>query len=69
MRARLFAISSALVLALFVSACGHKQASLHVADANNIGGYVDAGPITYQMQISRIERGALAVLREVAAPA
>ena len=54
MRARLFAISSALVLALFVSACGHKQASLHVADANNIGGYVDAGPITYQLQISRI---------------
>ncbi len=43
-----------LTLALGVSACGHKQAHPHVADANNIGGYVDAGPITYQLQISRI---------------
>lgn len=55
MRARrLWTVACALTLALGVSACGHKQAHPHVADANNIGGYVDAGPITYQMQISRV---------------
>jgi hypothetical protein len=43
-----------LTLALGVSACGHKQAHPHIADANNLGGYVDAGPITYQLQISRV---------------
>jgi hypothetical protein len=42
-----------LVLALGVSACGHKQAHPSVADANNNGGYVDAGPVTYQVEISR----------------
>jgi hypothetical protein len=30
-----------------VSACGHKQAHPNFADANNNGGYVDAGPVTY----------------------
>ena len=54
MRRRLWTIASVLTLALGVTACGHKQAHPHTADANNIGGYVDAGPITYQLQISRI---------------
>ncbi len=43
----------ALLLALGLAACGHKQAHPTVADANNDGAYVDAGPVTYQMQISR----------------
>ena len=30
-----------------------KQAHPTVADANNNGGYVDAGPVTYQLQVSR----------------
>jgi hypothetical protein len=51
---RLWTIASALILAFGVAACGHKQAHPTVADANNIGGYVDAGPLTYQLQISRI---------------
>jgi hypothetical protein len=51
---RLWIAVSALTLALGLTACGHKQAHPHNADANNIGGYVDAGPITYQLQLSRI---------------
>jgi hypothetical protein len=51
---RLWTALSALTLAIGIAACGNKQAHPHVADANNIGGYVDAGPITYQLQISRI---------------
>jgi hypothetical protein len=51
---RLWTIVCALTLALGVAACGHKEAHPHVANANNNGGYVDAGPITYQLQISRI---------------
>jgi hypothetical protein len=43
-----------LALALGLAACGHKQAHPSVADANNDGGYVDAGPVTYQLQVSRI---------------
>jgi hypothetical protein len=50
---RLRIATCALVLALGLAACGHKQAHPSVADANNNGGYVDAGPITYQLQISR----------------
>jgi hypothetical protein len=50
-----------LVLVLGLAACGNHhphfaagQASgQDEADANNNGGYVDAGPITYQLQISR----------------
>lgn len=54
MRARrLWTVACAVTLALGVAACGHKQAHPHVADANNNGTYVDAGPITYQLQISR----------------
>jgi hypothetical protein len=51
---RLWIAVSALTLAFGLCACGHKQAHPHNADANNIGGYVDAGPITYQLQLSRI---------------
>jgi hypothetical protein len=43
----------ALVLAAGLSACGHKEAHPTQADANNDGDYIDAGPITYQLQISR----------------
>jgi hypothetical protein len=43
-----------LALAAGLAACGHKQAHPTVADANNNGGYVDAGPVTYQLQISRV---------------
>ena len=54
MRARrLVLLLSALVLAAGLSACGHKQAHPTLADANNNGGYIDAGPLTYQMEISR----------------
>jgi len=51
---RLWIAICALSLALCLTACGHKEEHPHNADANNIGGYVDAGPITYQLQISRI---------------
>jgi hypothetical protein len=40
-----------LPLALGLSACGHKESHPTVAD--NEGFYVDAGPITYQVQLSR----------------
>ncbi len=36
-----------------MSACGHKEAHPTQADANNNGGYIDAGPLTYQLEISR----------------
>ena len=42
----------ALVLALGVAACGDSTPG-NVADANNNGAYVKAGPVTYQLQISR----------------
>jgi hypothetical protein len=41
-----------LALAIGVAACG-KESHPTAADANNNGFYVDAGPITYQLQISR----------------
>jgi hypothetical protein len=50
---RLLLLLSALVLALGLSACGHKEAHPTQANANNDGTYIDAGPLTYQMQISR----------------
>jgi hypothetical protein len=43
-----------LFLALGLAACGDKLAHLTVADSNNDGDYVDAGPVTYQLQISRV---------------
>jgi hypothetical protein len=51
---RLWTAGCAVVLALGVAACGHKQPHPSVADANNNGGYVDAGPLSYQLQISRV---------------
>jgi hypothetical protein len=42
------------MLAFGLAACGTKEAHPTVADANNNGGYVDAGPVTYQLQISRV---------------
>lgn len=46
-------IAPAIVaLALGVSACG-KESNPTSANANNNGAYVDAGPITYQLQVSR----------------
>jgi hypothetical protein len=51
---RLWTAVCALTIALGLTACGHKQAHPTVADANNDGGYVDAGPVTYQLQISRV---------------
>ena len=55
MRARRAPIlfSSLVILALGVAGCGNKPAFRHTADPGNFGVYVYAGPITYQMQISR----------------
>ncbi|MGH2867098.1 MAG: hypothetical protein ACRDNK_05940 [Solirubrobacteraceae bacterium] len=52
-RRRLQTAASALILAVGLAACG-QEAHPKVADANNNGGYVDAGPVTYQLQISRL---------------
>ncbi len=41
----------ALALTLGVSACGNKQA--HPTSADTEGPYIDAGPLTYQVQLSR----------------
>ncbi|MGH2875517.1 MAG: hypothetical protein ACRDNJ_08855 [Solirubrobacteraceae bacterium] len=53
MTRRPWTILCTLVLTLGLAGCGHKTAHPSVADENNDGGYVDAGPVTYQMQISR----------------
>ena len=50
---RIATLASAALLAAGVAACG-QEAHPRVADANNNGGYVDAGPVTYQLQISRV---------------
>jgi hypothetical protein len=50
-----------LLLALGIAACGSQrshaaagpESGQNIADANNNGGYVFAGPLTYQLQISR----------------
>ncbi len=42
---------ASLVLTLGLSACGHKLA--HPTSADTEGPYVDAGPLTYQVQLSR----------------
>ncbi|MDQ6836724.1 MAG: hypothetical protein M3016_11115 [Actinomycetota bacterium] len=51
---RLWTVACALTLALGVGACGHKESHPSVADSNNNGGYVDAGPVSYQLEISRV---------------
>lgn len=48
---RLIVLVSGLVLAFGLAACGHKLSHPTVAD--NEGVYVDAGPVTYQVQLSR----------------
>ncbi len=50
---RLLLLVCALTLGVSVTACGHKEAHPTQANANNNGGYVDAGPVTYQVEISR----------------
>ena len=58
---RLTMILCALAMGPGLAACGNhhahyaggQQNGTDVADANNNGGYVDAGPITYQLQVSR----------------
>ncbi len=50
---RLWTAVCAIALALGVAACG-ELAHQRVANDNNNGDYVDAGPITYQLQISRV---------------
>ncbi len=59
---RLLILLVALVSALGVAACGGnspahhaggQSSGNHAADANNNGAYVQAGPLTYQLQISR----------------
>jgi hypothetical protein len=51
---RLWIAACALTLAVGLAACGNRQAHPTVAEANNNGAYVDAGPVTYQLQISRL---------------
>jgi len=50
---RFWTAACALLSAVAIGACGHKTAHPNVADANNNGDYVDAGPVSYQLQISR----------------
>ena len=50
---RPWTILCAVAVALGLAACGHKTPHPTVADANNDGDYIDAGPVTYQLQISR----------------
>ena len=55
MRARRVPIlcSSLVILALGLAGCGNNPPRRHAADPGNFGVYVWAGPITYQLQISR----------------
>jgi hypothetical protein len=48
---RLVVLAASAALVVGLSACGHKEA--HPTIADNEGFYVDAGPITYQVQLSR----------------
>jgi hypothetical protein len=48
---RIVAAVLALALALLAAGCGRKEA--HPTIADNEGFYVDAGPVTYQVQLSR----------------
>jgi hypothetical protein len=61
MARRLLTLLCALTLVTGVAACGNhhphmaggQSSGADAADANNNGGYVDAGPVTYQLEISR----------------
>ena len=48
---RPLALVAAVALGAGLSACGHKEA--HPTSADTEGPYVDAGPISYQVQLSR----------------
>jgi hypothetical protein len=48
---RLLAIGAASALGLGLAACGNELSHPKIADTEGV--YVDAGPITYQVQISR----------------
>jgi hypothetical protein len=48
---RLGLLLAALALTVGLSACGHRLA--HPTSADTEGQYVDAGPLTYQVQLSR----------------
>jgi hypothetical protein len=48
---RFWILAAALPLVLVLAACGHKEAHPHYADTEGV--YVDAGPLTYQVQLSR----------------
>ncbi|MGH2873882.1 MAG: hypothetical protein ACRDL5_15655, partial [Solirubrobacteraceae bacterium] len=50
---RIWIVACALLCVLALGACGDKSAHPTFADANNDGDYVDAGPVTYQLQYSR----------------
>jgi hypothetical protein len=52
-RYSILACALALILGLTACGIGNKRDHPHVADANNDGFYVDAGAVTYQLQISR----------------
>jgi hypothetical protein len=51
-RPRIATAAIAVALALGLAACG-QEAHPNFASSNNNGEYVDAGPISYQLQISR----------------
>jgi hypothetical protein len=49
-RRRVVAVAGAISLAVGLAACGKSN---HPSTAENNGVYIDAGPITYQLEISR----------------
>jgi hypothetical protein len=52
-RYSILACALSLMLGLTACAVGNKKAHPRNADANNNGFYVDGGPITYQLEVSR----------------
>lgn len=48
---RLCILGIGVLFGLGLTACGHKEAHPRVGDSE--GAYIDAGPITYQIQLSR----------------
>lgn len=58
------ALFVAIALALVLSACGNKPASIHHAETEGV--YVDVGPLKYQVQVSRaLNPGAIAEDRTI----
>jgi hypothetical protein len=51
LRLPLFAVAAALLLALALTACGGAEQPTHEGDSE--GAYVQAGPLVYQVQMSR----------------